>query len=272
MFDDSYPDIGLSMIVLVGELRGETAMWNLHFDPSFSQTDGQIRALGMQLQRLIGSEGFQFDTPTVMGDHEVFISSRPIYDSEALFCVILSGDNFNLDLIESIHEVVNRGGVYTSKKFYTEVVEVYIKRKDDPITTEKIMEAPTPELALSFLRTTNFDDLGLAQIANLLIIIGTDNSLFAQNEVFDFVSLTLERALHEKVADIVLDSAFVIGNKYLEANNFFTASLLFQKIANLAGNFNRLALEISCRIRSTRLHKIQGVVSIIFMKKGNLPK
>ena len=106
---------------------------------------------------------------------------------------------------------------------------------------------------------TNIDSLDLAQVANLLIIIGTDNSLFNQNEVFQLVSLTLERDLDEEVADIVLDSAFVIGNKYLEANNFETASSLFQKIANLASNFNRLALEISCRIRSSRLHKLQGV-------------
>ena len=161
MFDDSFPDVGLSLLVLVGELRGDTAMWNLHFDPSFSQTDGQIRALGMQLQRLIGSDGFQFNTATTMGDQEIYISSRHVYDSEALFCVMLTDDKFNLDLIESIKEVVNRGGVYTSKKFYLEVVEVYIKRKEDPITTEKIMEAPTPELALNFLRTTNIDSLNL---------------------------------------------------------------------------------------------------------------
>jgi hypothetical protein len=246
-------------MVLIGEMRHGSPVWSLPFDPSFSYTDGQLKALYMRLQRIMDVPDFvmskEYMLPT--GD-KVFITDRPVIDSSTIFTVILKEGNFEEKLLKAIKEVANRGGVYTAKKFYSEIQDLYLREQQKKTISSVLYETPDPESALEFLKETTIENEPLDQIANLLAIIGASKELSANINTYNATIHMLSRIQNNDQADVMLDSAFVISTRFLESQDFMHSTELFGKIADLAVRFERLALEIACRIRTARVSKIRG--------------
>ena len=117
----------LTAIVLIGEMRHGIPVWSLPFDPSYSFTDGQLRALYMRLQRVLDDPEFAMGKEYLLstGD-KVYITDRPIIESSTIFAVILRDGEFDEKFITVINNVANRGGVYTAKKFFSEIQDLYL--------------------------------------------------------------------------------------------------------------------------------------------------
>lgn len=250
----------LAAIVLIGEMRHGIPVWSLPFDPSYSYTDGQLRALYMRLQRLMTDPGFSMSRKyTLSSGEKAYITDRPVIDSSTIFTVILKEGNFDDKLIDVIKDVANRGGVYTAKKFYSEIQILYSRESQVKTISSVLFDSPDPMSALEFLKEKSIENEPLNQIATLLAIIGTSRELSSNLITFDATMQMLSKITKETDADVLLDSAFVIASRFLESQDFDRATILFERVANLAVIFERLALEISCRIRNARISKLRGV-------------
>ncbi|MFV2014100.1 MAG: hypothetical protein ACC656_01610 [Candidatus Heimdallarchaeota archaeon] len=249
----------LSAIVLIGEMRHGIPVWSLPFDPSYSFTDGQLRALYMRLQRVLADPEFVMDKEyTLSTGDKIFVTDRPIIDSSTIFTVILREGEFDQKFIDVIREVVNRGGVYTAKKFYSEIQDLYLHESEKKTISRVLVETPNPLSALEFLKETIIENEPVEQIARLLSIIGASKELSANIHTYKATMQMLSRLKNNDQADVMLDSAFVIANRFLENQDFAHSTELFGNIANLAVSFERLALEIACRIRTARVCKLRG--------------
>jgi hypothetical protein len=240
--------------VLIGEIRQGTPAWNLPFDPTYTYTDGLLRSLFMRLNRLMRMSGFQMNHVHELGSGEkVFLTSQSILDSAIVFCYVLREGDFDNQLIGSIQKVASRGGVYTAKKFYYEIRELI----SAPVE-EVIVETLLPTEAFEYVHTRNWDQIRIEEMASLLVIIGMDSACVKGDTLLEFTLHMLSSIPEDLDADVILDSAFVIASRYLENQKFVYASLLFEKIAKRASEAERLALEISCLIRSARILKLRG--------------
>ncbi|OLS25242.1 MAG: hypothetical protein HeimC2_19180 [Candidatus Heimdallarchaeota archaeon LC_2] len=250
----------LAAIVLIGEMRHGIPVWSLPFDPSYSYTDGQLRALYMRLQRIMTDPEFSMSRRyTLSSGEKIYITDRPVIDSSTIFTVILKEGNFDDKLINIIRDVANRGGVYTAKKFYSEIKILYTQEAEMKTISSVIIDSPDPISALDFLRECKLENEPIEQIATLLAIIGTSKELSSDICTFNATMQMLTRITKETDADVLLDSAFVIASRILENQDFSHSSILFDRIANLSVVFERLALEISCRVRNASISKLRGV-------------
>ncbi len=244
----------LPAIVLVGELKEGQPAWNLPFDPFYRYTDGLYRSLFMRLQRIISGPEFKFEKTYSLGTgEEVFLIRQTVFDSSRIFCVLLREGEFDNKLISAITKIAERGGIYEAKKFYHEV-------KDTLTIPEEALQIETliPQEGLTFIKRHNWDEISLYEMASILVIIGTDPECVKGEILIEFTMKMLSSITNDMDPDVMLDSAFVIASRYMENQDFDNASLLFDKIADYASDKERLALEISSRIRSARIIKLQG--------------
>ncbi|MCE7737647.1 MAG: hypothetical protein GPJ54_22340 [Candidatus Heimdallarchaeota archaeon] len=249
----------LQAIVLIGEMRHGIPVWSLPFDPSFGFTDGQLRALYMRLQRVLDGPDFVMGKEYLLstGD-KVYITDRPIIESSTIFAVILRDGEFDEKFIKVIKDVANRGGVYTAKKFYSEIQDLYLHGDQIKTISTVLVDTPDPYSALEFLKETTIENEPVEQIARLLSIIGASKELSANIDTYNATVQMLYRLENNDQADVMLDSAFVIAIRFLENQDFMHSTALFEKIADLSVSFERLALEIACRIRTARVCKLRG--------------
>jgi hypothetical protein len=245
----------LPIIVLIGELRQGNPVWDLPFDPEYKTTDGLYRALYMRLQRIMSSTEFELNKTYTLGSgEEVFLTGQSVIESSIVFCVVLKEGTFDNKLMGAIRKVADRGGVYATKKFYSEVQEM-LTAPVEPIQVETLL----PSEAFDYIYNENWSTITLTQRASILVIVGTDSQFVRGEKLYEFCTSMLDQITAEIDADVMLDSAFVIASRFLENQTFQYASNIFEKIAECAQSFERLALEISCRIRSARLLKLQGI-------------
>ncbi len=250
----------LEAIVLIGEKRHGNPVWGLPYDPYNRYSEGQLRVLYLRLQKLLLDPEFEMNKLyTLTGGSNIFIIDRQFMDNTTIFAVILENVDFDDKLIKSITEVVNRGSIYSAKKFYDGIQSIYYQEKEDE-TTSSILEASMDPLsALNYLKENTIEGVPLDQVANLLSIIGTRKEL--STSVIDAFYITLQmisKISDTQNADIILDSAFVVASRFLENLDFIHAAEILEKIANKAKLVDRTALEIACRIRTARITKLNG--------------
>lgn len=257
VIDDSPNE--LNAIVLVGELRQDTAIWSQPYDPSFRFTDGQARSLYLRLQRLMNREDFvinqiyDFDD-----DRTIYLTMKAGLGISTIYCFILKSGEFENSLISNVKQIVERGGIYAPKKFYSEILELQITVGDSEIFEDLINEIDEPIKAANYIQQVNIETLHPKQSAKLLAIIGTSRELIKGPEIFNIAYKLLNISTGD--IDVLLDSSFVIAARYLENQSFDFASNLFSKIADVVSeaNLERLALEIACRISVARILKLRS--------------
>jgi hypothetical protein len=250
----------LEAIVLIGEKRQGNPVWGLPYDPHNSYSEGQFRVLFMRLQKLLLDPKFQMSQQhTLTSDERIFIIERSIIDGTTLFAVILHDVDFDDKLIKAVTEVVDRGSIYTAKKFYNGIQSIYYQEEDKKPSTSILRDFVDPLAALNYLEENTIEEESLEQVANLLSIIGKSDEMSAN--VIDAFYITLQmisKISDDHNADIMLDSAFVIASRFLDMQDFIHSSELLEKIADKAKLVGRTALEIACRIRKARIIKLEG--------------
>lgn len=250
----------LEAIVLIGEKRQGNPVWGLPYDSCNKYSDGQFRVLFIRLQKLLLDPEFKMNEQYTLDTGErIFMIDRQIMDDSIIFAVILLELDFDAKLIEAIIEVVNRGSIYTAKKFHSSIQSSYYQEKEKKPIFSSLGGSTDPLSALNFLKENTIEGESLDQIANLLSIIGSSEELSAN--VIDTFYITLQmiaKISDDKNADIMLDSAFVIASRFLEDQDFIHSTELLEKIANKAKLVDRKALEIACRIRTARITKLKG--------------
>lgn len=247
----------LNAIVLIGELRQDTAIWSQPYDPTFRFTDGQARSLYMRLQRIMNSPDFGINQIYQMDDgRATYITKKAVIDSSTLYCFITKEGEFDHTLITKIKQVVDRGSIYSPRKFYEEILDL-VKHSID-VLVNILEEIDEPSKAIKYLEQLNLDTIEIDKIAMLLTIVGTSTELVQGPNLLAVAQKMLIRIEDERHADVLLDSTFVIATKYLENQSFQFADQLFEMIANTAVKFERLTLEIACRISSARILKLRS--------------
>ncbi|MCY3412395.1 MAG: hypothetical protein INQ03_12230 [Candidatus Heimdallarchaeota archaeon] len=250
-------------IVLIGEKTSTSVLWGKQFDGAqltigasgSSYTEGQFRALYLRIRRLMQSPNFEYNKVFAIGDNEdLVVTEHHLLDRTLLFAMLLRKKEytFNDALIQTVITVASRAGIYTAKKFHSEIFEALERQKSQPLE-EISFEQFTPQEALIHLETK---DSSSASKELLAIIISTLTSEDNPNKnylhskpVFDAVMNMLSKIKDDDDPDITLDVAHVMAMKYKSVANFQFAKDTFLKIAEYAQKFERLALEIACRIQ-----------------------
>lgn len=248
----------LKALVLIGDENQGNVAWSLPYDPSFTYTDGQLRALYMRIRRIMSTEEYRLETEVTLpsGEH-AFFSQRPIQNS-SLVCVILHEGSFSDDLQQVIKHICHRGGVYSAKNFYNQILDMKKRGAVDRSLETFLGGIPDPQNAYDFLKEKGISNEDSSSIANLIAVIATDPKLSLDISVFNAVNTMLDRITESSDRDFVMDVSFLIANRLLEYQNFAYAGELFRRVADLSVEYERLTMEIACRIRSARIQKLKA--------------
>ncbi len=246
----------LNAIILIGELVNLKSNWGSSFDSEFKMTEGQFRSYTVKLNRLIVSYDFKFGVPYKLSINEnVIFFKKEQYDFSSIIAVILRDKKFDKQLIEIIKSVANRGGKYSAKKFYSEIIDIIMNPE---LIFEKKKALNSIE-ALVQLETTDLSLLNKDIIADMLNIILKGDFNSSNKRIFEAALFMLSEIQDDDDPDIHLDVAFNVAEKFLENEVLYFATKLFDTVANIASKFGRLALEIASRIRIARILKMQDV-------------
>ncbi len=268
--------LALNTIVLIGESIQDSSnriiSWGKTYSgasesPSnFNQqyTEGQYRALYLRIRRIMMSDEFGFGKVFNIGDDEdLIIIENKLSDRILLVGVLLRTEKYKFTetLIDIINNVADRAGIYTAKKLHSEIFEALDRYRNDT-SVDSELEKFSPIEALIYLETKDLSNTSKDMLAILIKSLVDDNTTVDRKylhskQVFEAVLLMLSKIVEGDDPDVVLDAAYLIASAYKEALRFYYASKTFEKIALHANNFDRLALEISCRIQIADIIKIQ---------------
>lgn len=246
------------IVILIGELNQGLPNWSSKFDTkqlSDSQiySEGQYHALYLRIRRYFGARKFQYGQVYDLGNEKFIVLKYHFMNQVLLYCVITKDDNFSDELISQITTVVKRGGKYSARKFFEEVVDLRYNPETELETTVSKVEA------LVQLETADFDEASMAEIAALLQIVSKDSFKNADMNIFNATLHMLNHITEGDNSDIALDAAYHIAVRFFIDNIYYYALKLFEHIAASALKFDRLPLEITCRLSIARILKMQDV-------------
>jgi len=255
---------GLSAIVVTGELEGKRVNFGNSYDPDFSTTEGQFRALHMKLNRLISLDQFTFESVyEIDGNESVYFSLAEGTVKEIVYVVIMKHATINETLKMAIDNVSKRGGVYTAKRYYEEVTGQL---------SSSMMDSELADLsynqAVEILADLTPQDNNILMINQIMQTIAGERLPGIDNNLFENIIKLLENLSSEIDSDIILDSCYSIATQYYEANIFDKAWEIFMKIGSLAQESERLALMISAKLKSAEIAREtnqdpNGILSIL---------
>jgi hypothetical protein len=246
------------IVILIGDLKQDIPNWSSKFDAkqlSDSQiySEGQYQALYLRIRRYFSANKFQYGQVYDLGNEKFLILKYHFMNEVLLYCVITKEISFSEELINQITIVAKRGGRYTARKFFEEVVDLHFNPEAELDSTISEVEA------LVQLDKADFETTTTAELAGLLQIVSKDSFKSADMNVFNATLHVLNNITDEDNSDVALDAAYHIAVRFFIDNIYYYALKLFEAIANSALKFNRLPLEITCRLSIARILKMQDV-------------
>ncbi len=246
------------IVILIGELNQGLPNWSSKFDAkqlSDSQiySEGQYHALYLRIRRYFSVSNFQYGQVYDLGNEKFMVLKYHFMNQVLLYCVITKDLDFSEELINQVTTVAKRGGKYSARKFFEEVIDLhYNPETEQDISISKVE-------ALVQLETADFDESTMTEIAALLQIVSKDSFKNADMNVFNATLHMLNHIKEEDNSDVALDAAYHIAMRFFIDNIFYYALKLFEHVADSALKFNRLPLEITCRLSIARILKMQDV-------------
>lgn len=237
---------GLPALVIIGELKDKRASFGNSFDPSYSITEGQFRALYMRLNRLLALDQFQFNSVyEIDGNDSVYFVSAKSEGRIIVYAIVLKLGNFTESLKSVIQQVATRGGIYTAKRFYEEITD---HQSNSLINRD--MEEISYDYALELIAKTVPSEENI-EILNRVMKTIANQQIPGYDNLFHNLKQLLEHLTTGLDIDIILDHSFTIANQYYHSNIYDKAWELYLLLAKKAENSERLALMISSRLRAT---------------------
>jgi hypothetical protein len=239
----SFPTSELPAIVITGTMKDKKTDFGNSFDPDYITTEGQYRALYMKLSRIMNDNDFQYNQKYAVDSTQmVYFAANQAIDNPVFYAVVASSEILSDGFAENLFTVANRGGIYSAKKFYEELQS--LDKSERHVVGEEISSEQAKSIITSLViapENVNYVNLVLSSLAKA-DVYGGDN-------VFTDVIRLLGEIPMGIDADIILDSCFQIARKYDKLNLLDRSFQIYQMIADMAMQFERLPLMITSQMR-----------------------
>jgi len=229
-------------LVIIGTLKSGNPIFENSYDPLYQLNEGEFKAIQMRLFKHITSTNYLANSVHKLDNgYQVYTGQKSHIGIIRLYLFILKAGVFDEILLSKISKVVDRGGIYTGKKFLSEVFEESLEDTVEvSIDPEFLLNNPTVDNLERFSYYISSQDVSVKPV-----------------EIFKLISKMFTVLEDTMDVDIMLDGAFSIANKYLNNLEFDYSTFLFGEIAKWANKSSRLSLEITCRIRNARIIRMK---------------
>ncbi|MDH5647760.1 MAG: hypothetical protein OEZ01_17245, partial [Candidatus Heimdallarchaeota archaeon] len=192
-------------LVIIGTLKSGNPIFENSYDPLYQLNEGEFKAIQMRLFKHITSTNYLANSVHKLDNgYQVYTGQKSHIGIIRLYLFILKAGVFDEILLSKISKVVDRGGIYTGKKFLSEVFEESLEDTVEvSIDPEFLLNNPTVDNLERFSYYISSQDVSVKPV-----------------EIFKLISKMFTVLEDTMDVDIMLDGAFSIANKYLNNLEF----------------------------------------------------